>query len=222
MLLRVGQTVLRGDVQRYARNFDLLELRAEPGRLPRLIRLRDWASRVPAGFVFSVELPRQVAQLDSGPAAERSLGYALRVAEALGAGWLVLRTPASVRPSAWTRRRLAELVGQLPRQRRIAWEPGGLWEQEEAERLASGLELHLVRDLTRAPPAAGQVVYSRLRPLGGASRLGAVAAERVGQHLLGRREAFVVIESHYTGRSARLVHDTLRQALEVEFAPRGD
>jgi hypothetical protein len=44
----------------------------------------------------------------------------------------------------------------------------------------------------------------------------------VGQHLLGRREAFVVIESHYSGRSARLLHDMLRRALDVPFAPRGD
>jgi uncharacterized protein YecE (DUF72 family) len=223
VIVRVGQTMLRGDIARYAEHLDLLELRAEPGSLPRPGRLRDWASRVPESFVFSIELPRQVASLEGGPGATRALGYALRAAEALGARWLVLRTPASVTPGRRSRSRLHGLLQQLPRGRpRVAWEPGGLWEDLDAERLAAELQVVLVRDLTRVQPPPGDVLYARLRELGRSSRLGAAAIDRVADYLVGRNEIYLVVESHGTGHPARLLRDGLRAVVDGGFAPRGD
>src|SRR5687768_16960971 len=136
MQLHVGQAALRGDIARYARRFDLLELRAEPGKLPRAKVLRDWAKAVPENFVFSVVLPRIVGTLEPQPALDSALEQALSSAEALSAAWLVLPTPASVTPSSRTRRRLAEMLERLPRdKRRVAWDPHGIWEDEETDRL---------------------------------------------------------------------------------------
>ena len=212
MRLHIGQSRLRGDLSRYARGFDLLELRAEPGRIPRPAGLRRWAEQAPAGFVFSVVLPRRVAALEPSAEQERELESALRAADALGATWLVAQTPASVTPTERARRRLGELSERLPRDgRRIAWEPQGLWEDEESERLAERLGLHLVRDLSRSVAAPGDVAYTRVRTWGESARLGAVRAQRVAERLVGHSEAFVVLETPGAAQGARALREAVAE-----------
>jgi uncharacterized protein YecE (DUF72 family) len=208
MDLHVGQAALRGDIARYAERFDLLELRADPGKLPRAARLRQWKTEVPASFVFSVVLPRVVALLDAKPESEKALADALTAASALGASWLLLQTPPQATPSSRTRRRLAELVERLRRaERRIAWEPHGLWEDRDAEALADQLGVALVRDVSRSAAPEGDAVYARMRALGDAGRVRSSAIERVADEIAGRREAFVVIEGHGALRAARLLRE---------------
>lgn len=208
MQLHVGQAALRGDIARYSRRFDLLELRAEPGKLPRAKVLREWVKAVPENFVFSIMLPRVVGTLEPAPALDSALEQALSSADALAAGWIVLQTPASVRPNSRTRRRLAELVERLPREtRRVAWEPRGIWEEDESEQLAAELGVCLVRDLSRQPPAAGSAAYCRLIALGEASRVRMGAVEQVFENLSEFDEALVVIEGEGAVRAAQ----TLRQ-----------
>ncbi len=202
MLLRIGQSRLRGDISRYARSFDLLEVRAEPGTLPKARRLREWRAEVPAEFVFSVRLPSAVGELRTDGEFETALRYALRAADALAAGWLLLSTPASVTPGARTRRRLSELTESLPRDGvRWAWEPAGLWEAGAAERVANETGLHLVRDLLRSDPPSGDTLYTRLRGLG-VARFGVGAAERLAETLAERQEAYVVVDASGAQRGA--------------------
>ena len=219
MLLRVGQAALRGDLTRYAHHFDLLELRAEPGTLPRPARLREWAAAVPDEFVFSVALPRAVASLQGGPEAERALGFALRVADALGAGWLVLQTPAAATPSSRTRRQLSDVAARLRGEhRRVAWEPRGVWDDEQATALATELRLHLVRDLTRDSPPPGGVLYSRVLGLGKARRFGLGAAQRLASSLFGRDEAYVVLAAAGAVRGAGQLRDAVAEIAAVDPA----
>jgi uncharacterized protein YecE (DUF72 family) len=171
MRLFVGQPAAGGDLRRYASRFDLLELRAEPG-MPKPPTLRRWVGEVPPRFAFSVILPDSVCALDGSAIDEAQLARAVEAAELLAAHWLVLRTPPSARPSARTRRRLEELIARLPRgERRIAWEPRGLWEDEDAEQTAQALDVHLIRDVSRSEAPAEQVVYTRLRALGAGGRI---------------------------------------------------
>lgn len=207
MRLYIGESALRGDIGRYARRFDLLELRAEPGRLPRPATLRRWQNEVPDGFRFSLMLPRAVASLQLGEEHDAALRYALDKASALGASWLVLQTPASVMPGTRSRRGLAELVGKLAGSWRIAWEPRGVWEDDEAEQIAESLGVHLVRDLTRREPPAGDVIYTRLLALGEAVELRAGAVEALAERLLGRSEAWVVVEGRGAGTAARMLRE---------------
>src|SRR5262245_7692528 len=138
MDLYVGQPAILGEITRYAERFDLLELRAEPGRLPRPAKLKAWAETVPERFAFSLMLPRSLAGLDSEKPAEPEVEAFLRSAAAIGARWIVLQTPPSATPSARTRRRLVALLERLPREPwAIAWEPRGLWEDPAAEALAA-------------------------------------------------------------------------------------
>jgi uncharacterized protein YecE (DUF72 family) len=208
MQLHVGQSTLRGDIARYARRFDLVELRAEPGKLPRPKQLREWTKRVPERFVFSVVLPRIVGTLDLQPGFDDALQHALASAEALGAKWLILQTPHGVMPSTRTRRRLSDLMQRLPRETlRIGWEPRGVWQDDETEQLASELGMFVVRDLSRQPPAPANAAYCRLLALGEGLRVRAGAVERVFENLTDFEDAYVVIEGEGAVRAVQLLRE---------------
>lgn len=206
MQLHVGTATLRGNLRAYASRFNLLELRAERGRLPRPARLRTMATEAPEGFVFSLVLPKVVATLEPSASADEELAFALEAAEAVGASWLVLRTEASVMPSSRSERALAELVAKLPRTQRLAWEPRGLWEAERADGVARDLDLALVRDVSREPAAPGNEVYARLRALGRSS-LSLGALERAAEELIDRERAFVVLEGERAVAGAKTLRE---------------
>lgn len=215
MLLRVGRSSFQGDITRYAKHFNLVEVRAEPGTLPRTARLRQWREQVGEDFTFSVVLSAAVGLLEAGPELDSGLAYSLQVAEALGATWLLLQTPQRVTPSQRTERRLNALLPRLPLDRiRLAWEPHGVWQPDSEERVAQPLGLHLVRDARRADLPAGPIVYTRLRGLGLGARFGAAAAEGVAEHVLGRSEAFVVIEGTGSVQGAAALRRLLEEGSE--------
>ncbi len=81
MRLHVGTDSLRGDIAAYARRFDMLELLAERGRLPRTQRLAEMKRAVNERFVFSLRLPGAVASLEWGADAEAGVAYAAEVAD---------------------------------------------------------------------------------------------------------------------------------------------
>lgn len=200
--VHVGLPSLRGDLARYAAQFGLLEVKPVDASLPRISKLRSWRREVPPSFVFSVVLPRVVSELAVTTEATRALETALETASALEARCLVLVTPPSVTPTTQNKRRLADLVAQCPRDVvTIAWEPRGLWDTVEAAATARDVGAHLVVDVAREPAPRGPILYTRLRGIGEASRLGAGDIEKVRAALQTRREAFVVIES---GSPARL------------------
>ncbi len=208
MQLHVGQAALRGDIARYARRFDMVELRAEPGKLPRGKQLAEWARSGPERYVFSVVLPRSVAALDSPSTTQKALEYALDCAKQLNAGWILLQTPPTVMPSARTRKRLQELVEKLTAEgRRVAWDPRGVWQEEETDAIAEELGVCVVRDLSRQPPAPGEVAYCRLQALGEATRVRAGAIEQVCENLAEFAEAFVVIEGEGAPRAAQMLRE---------------
>jgi uncharacterized protein YecE (DUF72 family) len=213
MELRVGTSNLAGGIEKYAARFDLLELRGEPGRLPRVSKLAEMRKHVGPDFVFSVVLPRSVSMLDGSHADH--LKYALDAANALSAQWLVLRTEAVIMPSSRTRKRLTDLLGSLERQRRVAWEPSGVWEDREAIALAADLGVHLVRDASREELPPGELVYTRLRALGRTS-LSLGALEQVAERILDRESACVVIEGEGVGRAAQSLRELTGQSEKTE------
>jgi uncharacterized protein YecE (DUF72 family) len=207
MLLHIGQARLTGDPAKYFRAFDLLELSADPGHLPRLARLKSLASQAPPGFVFSVMLPKSATRVEPGPDSERELAHALKAADLLGARWLVVQTPPAATPSRRTRQRLDELSERLGDARRVAWEPRGLWQEDDAARVADERGWHLVRDLSRSPPPDEADVYTRLLALGESSRVRTRDIERVAEHLEGAESAHVVIEGRGAAGAARVLRE---------------
>jgi uncharacterized protein YecE (DUF72 family) len=209
--VHVGKSTLEGGIARYARSFDLLEVAGEAGRHPRRPGLLEWRKTVPERFVFSVVVPSSLAAFEQRPDRAELLAHARMVAEALEASWWLVRTSPSVTPSARTAREMEALVAELTAEgRRIAWEPRGVWSDEEAVRAAERFGVHLVRDLAREQRAdAVPVVYTRLRALGEGARIGAAAAERVAERLDDASDAFVVVEGAGAGR----VRQVLREAM---------
>jgi uncharacterized protein YecE (DUF72 family) len=193
---------------RYARSFDLLEILGEPGRHPRRPGLLEWRRVVPERFVFSVVVPSALGSLEHRPDRAESLSHARMVADSLAADWWLVRTPPSVTPSARATRELTALIDELRDERRIAWDPRGVWSDEEARRTAEQLGVYLVRDLSREERSDDRpVVYTRLRALGEGARIGAAAAERLAERLEGCADAYVVVEGAGAGRVRQVLRE---------------
>jgi uncharacterized protein YecE (DUF72 family) len=216
--VHVGQAALGGKLERYARVFDFLEVRAAP-MLPSPSRLRRLRGDAPEGFCFSLVVPPKLAELrDAEPDAEL-VATTRAAATALGARFILARTPASVAPSGRARARLARLVeGLRDAATAIAWEPRGVWTDEDAEATANELGVVLVRDLAEHEPPAGPVVYTRLLALGRNARIGAGIIERVAERIEGAREAFVIAE----GRGAVALAKQLRRIASDEGLDEAD
>jgi uncharacterized protein YecE (DUF72 family) len=210
--VHVGKAALVGHIERYAQKFDFLELRADPSLLAakRLRRLREG---VPEHFSFSVVAPRELALLDRATPDKAFLDAARAVAEALKARFLLLRTPATVAPSQRSRGRISTLVDALRGAAKdVAWEPRGIWTDDEAEAFAQELGVTLVRDLAEQDAPAGNVVYTRLLALGRNTRMGSGAVERVAERIADAEEAFVIVE----GDGAVGVARRLREARDED------
>ncbi len=213
--IHIGTRTLQGKLERYATKFDLLEVRSDADAPLRTQTLRRWRKAVPPSFVFSVVLPPEVTQLRPGPRFDEMLASSLEAARILESPVIVLATPPSVTPTATHRKRLADLVARIPHDVvRIAWEPSGLWEPEDAMALARKLGLVLVRDAAREALPPGNVAYTRLRGLGEASRLSATRAGQVAEGLARFRESFIVVETDLPARTGKL----LRERIEAESA----
>jgi len=214
--LLVGLPALRGKLERYAKRYDLVEVRPVDTPLPSGTKLGRWRERVPPAFAFSVVLPRVVCELAPGAELDRALRRSLEAARYLQASCLLLATPPSVRPTKRNRGRLAALRERLPADGHVvAWQATGVWEQEEAMEVAATTGWLPVFDAAEEPLAPGPVVYTRISALGRAGRLGADRAAHVARRLAGRRDAYVVVDQAVAGR--------LRTALRAEAsqAPAG-
>ncbi|AUX23649.1 hypothetical protein SOCEGT47_041770 [Sorangium cellulosum] len=208
--LLVGLPSLQGELQKYKQRFDLVELRPLDTSLPRVSTLRKWRKAVPPGFVFSVVLPRVVGELAAGSALDEALATSLEVAAVLEARCIVLQTPASLRPTASNRKKLAALFERLPAEGVVrCWEPSGIWEREDILATARTAKALPVLDVARDAPPPGPIVYTRLRALGRSAAMGAAALERIADRLRGRREVFLIVE----GNRALQIKGSLAAAL---------
>ncbi len=186
----VGLPALLGDIHKYEKRYDLVELRPVDMSIPRASTLRGWRKTVPPAFVFSVVLPRAVGALSGGPEAEAALTTALEVATAVEARCILLSTPATVRPPAANRRRIAGLFERLPREGVVlAWEPGGVWEREDVRSpprkrpARCPFSMRLASASRRERWSTRAFASSRK-----ASSLGPATIDRVAERLRGRRE----------------------------------
>jgi uncharacterized protein YecE (DUF72 family) len=208
MLLRVGRPALIGEFARYAERFNLLEVPTEAGRAPRRQRLKSLREQAPESFTFAVVLPTTLSTLEPN---EDERGRVLGIADELAAEFLLLRTPASVRPGARSVERLGALIRSFEG-RRLVWEPAGLFDEETSDAVAAQVGILVVRDLSRDDPAPGPAVYTRIKSLGHGGRVSTSAADRIADRLEGAEAAYVVLD----GRGAFGVAQQLRAMLTEE------
>ncbi len=220
MRLYVGLTTLTGSIERYADRFDLLELRADPGRLPSAKALRRMRASAPK-LLLSVLLPPRVT--GAALSAPDSLAPLLPACET--AEWLVLQTGPEIGPSRRSRGQLAALVAKLKSEtRRIAWEPHGLWDEETAHADALELGVTLVQDLSVTPGVGDSIIYTRLRVPGPGSALRSSALETLAEELEGAEQACVVIEGRPSQRARSRIRHALQgvPAIDAEGVEEGD
>lgn len=217
MLLRVGQSPSTLSIARYGKHFDLMEVRLDNGA-PRKRTLETMKSEAPEGMVFAVVVPRQVTALEREPT-EADVAASVDTARALGARFLVVRTPPTARPSARTRARLLQLFALLkPSEIAIAWEPTGLLAEAEADEFAREQGVTLVRDPARDDLPEADVAYARISSLGSGGRVRGSAVERAAERLAMFAEAYVVFEGDNAVRAAK----DLRSLLGSELASSSD
>jgi len=210
--LYFGLPNLRGHLAGYAKSFKLLEVRSDPA-LPTGKHLQRLRREATEGFCFSLVVSKVLADLPSGDPDAALVAATRRAAETLRARWLLIRTPASAAPSARTRAKLRRLTEQLQGSATgIAWEPRGMWTDEEVIELANELGVTLVRDLAEHDAPSTPIVYTRLLALGRNSRIGSGVIDRVTERLAGVEEAFIVIEGNGGAGVAKRLKASLGQA----------
>jgi hypothetical protein len=132
---------------------------------------------------------------------------------ALAADAIVVSTGADLTPGPRDRERLARWAGHLlsRSQRPVVWQPGGLWESEDAEALATSLGLVCAFDPLEGPAPAGPIAYARVRALGARARLGDGLLRSVVDVLseASAETVYLAIEAEDAVRKARRTSDIL-------------
>ncbi len=214
--LLVGLPALQGDLEKYKTRFDLLELRPVDTTVPRPGTLRKWRKLVGPSFVFSIVLPKAVGDLSPGTALDAALAESLEIAAAIEARCIVLQTPATVRPTAANRKRLAAVFEKIAPEGIVrCWEAQGMWEREDVLETARSIGALPVLDAARDALPTGPIAYTRLRALGKSAALGSATLDKVADRLRKRREAFVIVDGA-SGEAMRV-----KTALNAAMAQKG-
>src|SRR5881296_2120480 len=120
-----GWRYFSGGLEAYAKAFRFAEVNATfYCRIPEAMA-RRWRTRVPADFVFSVKVSRDVThagRLRASAAVREAFGHSLRTARILRAPFVILETPASLEIESDQLSGLSDLVGMVDRATRIGLE----------------------------------------------------------------------------------------------------
>jgi uncharacterized protein YecE (DUF72 family) len=213
--VHIGSKELRGELAAYAKRFDLLEVRgveAKDLRLaPSAATLRKWRRAVPPQFEFAVVAGPSIGKLKPGEAFETELAALLATITTLEARLIVVPTPADVTPSKLSRDRFARVLERLPRDATtVVWEPGGLWELDDAALAAQNWGVVLSVDPARDVVPPGPVAFGRLRALGGTRAYSTAALEKVAQAIGQRRDAYVVLETTNALKEGKTLRRVIR------------
>jgi uncharacterized protein YecE (DUF72 family) len=204
-------TAIGGSIEEYAKRFDLLELRADPKRLPSDKALRRLRSGAGDRVEFALLLPAELVgrALESTDALTAALG----TAAAIEPQWIVIQTGHTVGSSQRVRGRLEALAERLEQPgRQIGWEPRGPFEPELARSWSRELGITLVEDLSRVDGEPEPLVYTRLRAEGPGARLAGSALERLAEQVAAAEAVSVVIE----GRPSARARARIRRAIEEQ------
>jgi uncharacterized protein YecE (DUF72 family) len=173
-----GCVGLRGPIETYARRFDVVELDLlDRDPKPKPATLRRWRRDAGPNLQIALVAPAAVAAARPGPALDEALERYLEAQRLLQARILLLQTKADFTPSALNRERLVALIGRIREGLgdakavvRIAWEPRGVWENDDAASFARTHGIDLALDPLADPrePFFDEVLrYWRLGTVGG-------------------------------------------------------
>jgi uncharacterized protein YecE (DUF72 family) len=230
--LHVGAVIERPPGPKYHAALDFAELAPRPP-LPKPKTSAKVREDLPDGFVLALSAPRSTFVSARGPlriddGLEGEIAWLADTAKAIDARVVVVPTLGEVRTGPKDRERLEAYFALLRNALgdvSVVWEAGGLWEQDEARRLADEMSVAYAFDpldaeLQRSAALgsrshAGSLAYLRVRGMGARTRLGEGALSMVVdaiERLSDAREIFVAIESQRSVREAT----RLKQLLATE------
>lgn len=166
--VRIGCRIQTGPDKKYWKNFRALEIDPRVVSTIRSSTARRWRSEAPEDAMFVPVAPMEVTRFDAA-----GLEVWKRVAELAGilaSPTIVLRTPASFRPTSTNRSRLRSFVAEhRPDGVELAWWADGLWESQPDDRDALCAEVGITPvvdplggdDEDEGPPE-GERIYWRL------------------------------------------------------------
>ena len=202
--LYVGAVLERPPGKSYPETLSYAEI-APKVPLPRAGTLRGWRERVPSRIRLGLVTPRigGRAAKANPPSDEDIQSWAVEAAAALDAIAIVTPTGPEITPGQRGRERLKRFFGDLPEGPVKVWAPGGVWEAEEAERVAKAIGVVAAVDPLIDKPS-GNVVYARLLGLGARSRLSEGMLGEVATRLQqgGHRTVFAAVISDRSVRDA--------------------
>jgi uncharacterized protein YecE (DUF72 family) len=186
---------------RYARKLAFVEVDVgKPAPAPKV--LERWRSEAGESMVWAVVTPASFWGERDWPlrdekATTAEIDRLVNVVKPLGARAVVLRTPPSIRPGTVAAKRFLAVAERVKKMAPIVvWEPGGLWEREDAQDLVEGTGIVVAADPLRDEVDGEGVVYARLRGLGSDRRYHAGRLEEIVVALANCEEAFIVFDTH--------------------------
>lgn len=177
--LHIGAVVERPPGSKYAEALAYAEL-APRSPLPRPKTLAKVPRNLPGDFVLNLTAPPSSTATKAGPLRmndelRQSIEWLGSAAQALGAQAIVVPTPTDVRTGPQDRARLTEYFRALHEAApdiRLAWEPSGLWEAEDARPFADSLDVLYAFDPLEVQATPASAAYFRVRGIGARTRLG--------------------------------------------------
>jgi uncharacterized protein YecE (DUF72 family) len=229
-----GCAYTRGALDVYARRFDILEVPLDKAPPIKTATLKKWRKDVGTRLDFAIIAPAALAQVRPSAALDAALEHVLAAQRVLQARHLLLVTPVEVTPAPLPRERLGKVVerlraglGEAKDLVSIAWGPRGVWEPEEAARLAKKLGVDLCLDPLsdpREPFWDPALRYVRVSTVGGRtdlppSRLRALAellaaAERDDANAGRPGGRVVVLTTPHAAREAKQLKALVERELE--------
>lgn len=219
--LYAGALLERAPGPKYVRELAFAEIALRPP-LPRPATVAKWRAGLPAGFVTAMVAPREALVSSRGAlrfegSMADHLAATVAAADALEARFLVLPTTSEMTPGQRDRDLFAALLDKIGSKagRTIVWAPAGLWEPEEAMRLAEKLGIVAAFDplATSGIARPGPIAYARIQALGMRARLSEGLLIRALEAVLGSgaTEAFVALDAP----------DSFKKAIRLQTIARG-
>lgn len=173
----IGAVLERAPGPKYFESLRFAEI-APRGPLPRTSVLTRWREAAPEQARFTLLAPPDTWKSAAGPFRDdpskaEGADWLARAHDALAADAIVLATGRDLTPGPRDRERLERWVARLgARGRRIIWQPGGVWDTEEAASFAQKMGIVCAFDPLEGPAPAGEIAYARVRAIGARARLG--------------------------------------------------
>lgn len=192
-----------------------------PTSRPKPSTLARFRESIPDTFRLSLVVPDSVWQtregpLRPGPELDSALAWVRAAVAALRPAFVLLATGARLTPGSKDRAWLRAYLEGIGAGTQVVWEPGGLWEIEDADRWASETGAICAFDPLMVEPPGGPICYARLSAIGGRRRFAEGllldALEVVLQS--GADDIFVAIRSPNALREAIRMQELARELVE--------